>query len=268
MRLSRSSLALTLLTLLSATKSPAAQNQPDRPRYGEGDGAARYEKIAPETPIDVQDMQARAAAGTVLPTWTGNFSYQGVPFNYTMIGTNPSKGSATTFIRFVLIPVALQFSDGNVLDPTKTVQCNGTSSALELTEQSPLLANNVDYKQGGTDVGTTQYLDAFQRAEFWNFVGKSAVNYHVLLDTPIVTATQTLIVPANEGSTVKGSCGIYGKVDMAWFDGQLHTILTNLGSQITSATLAYALTYDVVDTNAAGCCVLGYHSVSPAHIVY
>jgi len=253
MRLSFSPLALTALTLLSTTNFAAAQDQTDRPRY---------EKIAPENPIDVQDMQARAAAGTALPTWTGNFSYQGVPFNYTMIGSNPSKGSATTSVRFVLIPVALHFSDGNVLDPTKTVQCNGTSTALELTEQSPLFANTVDYKQGGTDVGTTQYLDAFQRAEFWNFVGKSAANYHVLLDTPIVTATQTLTVPANKGSTVKGSCGIYGKVDMTWFDGQLRTILTNLGSEITTATLAYALTYDVVDTNPTGCCVLGYHSAN------
>jgi hypothetical protein len=259
MRLSFSPLALTALTLLSATNFAATQDQADRPRY---------EKIAPEKPIDVQDMQARAAAGTALPTWTGNFSYQGVPFNYTMIGTDPSKGSASTSVRFVLIPVALHFSDGNVLDPTKTVQCNGSSTALELMEQSPLFANTVDYKQGGTDVGTTQYLDAFQRAEFWNFVGKSATNYHVLLDTPIVTATQTLTVPANKGSTVKGSCGIYGKVDMTWFDGQLRSILTSLGSEITPATLAYALTYDVVDTNpTTGCCVLGYHAVSSG-IVY
>jgi hypothetical protein len=238
------------------------QDRPSAP------GKPRYETIAPATPINVEDMQERATAGLALPTWTGNFTYQQVPFSFTMIGTDPSKGSASTSVRFVLIPLAMHFSNGDVLDASKPVQCNGTSSALELTRQSPIFATTVEYKQGSTDVGKTQYLDAFQRAQFWKYVKSSASGYHVLLEAPIVTATETITVPASEGSTVKGSCGIYGKVNMTWFDGQVHTILTNLKSELTPATVAYLLTYDVVDTDSAGCCVLGYHSVSPAGIVY
>ena len=44
--------------------------------------------------------------------------------------------------------------------------------------QSPIFKND-DFNLGGTDVGTTQYIDAFQRANFWSLIDRN--NYHTLL---------------------------------------------------------------------------------------
>jgi len=110
-----------------------------------------------------------------------------------MIGTDPAKGSATTTVPFVIIPLAIRFSDGTVLDPTKPIQaaCGGKSTALALTENSPLF-QDINWKSGTSDVGTTQYMDAFQRATFWKTVKNKAPNYHLLLGKPTVTKTVTV----------------------------------------------------------------------------
>ena len=46
--------------------------------------------------------------------------------------------------------------------------------------KSPLLQSEVDFKQGGTDLGKTQYIDAFQRGFWWSAVQKNT-KWHVLL---------------------------------------------------------------------------------------
>jgi hypothetical protein len=43
--------------------------------------------------------------------------------------------------------------------------------------------NTTTYTQGGVDVGTTQYNDAFQRANFWSIVQNNP-NSHMLLGGP------------------------------------------------------------------------------------
>src|SRR5579871_5276234 len=39
-----------------------------------------------------------------LPTWTGSYTYKGHTYNYTMVGTAPSTGTATAIKTFI-IPV-------------------------------------------------------------------------------------------------------------------------------------------------------------------
>jgi hypothetical protein len=222
----------------------------------------RYVALPPVHPVDVSAYQA---AGTGLTSWTGTFTNLGTKYTYTMLGTNPSKGSATTTIKFVLIPLAVKFPGGVTLDPTKPVQKGcGSGTALGITRGSPLL-HSIAWTQGSTNVGTTQYIDAFQRAEFWNFVGTTAKNYHVLLGTPIVEPKQTLDASMT-GSTAAGGCGIYGQLDINVFDAAVQSILSKLG--ITTNEFPYFVTYDVFQTQGGSCCVLGYHSITPGNVVY
>ncbi|HWY57865.1 MAG TPA: hypothetical protein VNZ03_25610 [Terriglobales bacterium] len=49
---------------------------------------------------DVAAYQALAAEGQAIPTWNGSFPYHGIKYPFTMIGTDPAKGSATTTVQF------------------------------------------------------------------------------------------------------------------------------------------------------------------------
>src|ERR1700687_3865284 len=64
----------------------------------------KYTVLHPEQPVDVAAMQKLAETGAALPTWTGSFTYKGTKYPFTMIGTDPSKGSATTTLSMVIIP--------------------------------------------------------------------------------------------------------------------------------------------------------------------
>lgn len=56
-------------------------------------------------------------------------------------------------------------------------------TVIQNTVASPIVDSTATYTQGGVDAGTTQYIDAFQRANFWGTVQTSS-NYHLLLGTP------------------------------------------------------------------------------------
>jgi hypothetical protein len=225
-----------------------------------------FKAIPPAHPVNVQQMQKLAQTGAALPTWSGSFSYNGNNYPYTIMGTDPSKGSATSIIKFGFIPLAIKFPDGTVLDPTKPTQCGGTQSALNITLQSPMF-KAVNWTQGGTNVGTTQYIDAFQRAEFWDSVSTVAPNYHVLLSNPVVAPVQTMNAPPLLSHTAAGSCGKYGTVDIYYYEVQLELILQRF-KQINPGVFPYVITYDVFETETGQCCVLGYHTVSLNNVVY
>jgi len=224
---------------------------------------AKYLVIPPQIPVDVAEMQRLAEVGAALPTWTGSFTYQGSKYPYTMIGTNPAKGSATTTLDMVIIPLIVKVP-GQTFDPTKPIQkACGTGTAEALTLASPIFSNKVNYKVGGTNLGTTQYEDAVQRGEFWSSVHSKSPNYHVILKYK-VAATQTL--SDSSGQLNKGSCGNYAGVDINLFDNEVQSIIAKLG--IKANEFPYIMTYDVFETESGQCCVLGYHSVTNSGIAY
>jgi hypothetical protein len=223
----------------------------------------KYTVLHPEQPVDVAEMQRLAEAGAALPTWTGSFTYKGTKYPYTMIGTDPSKGSATTTLNMVIIPLIVKVP-GQTFDPTKPIQkACGTGTAEGLTLASPIFSNKVNYTVGGTNLGTTQYEDAVQRGEFWSSVKSKSPNYHVILKYK-VAATQTL--SDSSGQLNKGSCGNFAGVDINLFDGEVQSIIAKLG--IKANEFPYIMTYDVFETEGGQCCVLGYHSVTNGGIAY
>jgi hypothetical protein len=222
-----------------------------------------------------QDMQARSKGRYVvlpprlrydvvvppasLQTWNGSFNYQGTNYTYNMVGTAPSTNTSTT-VQVYVIPLKVvitprrgtqtTYDPSHVLSNGKTVTNN--------TVGSPIFNSSTTYVQGGTDVGTTQYIDAYQRANFWGTV-KTDSNYHLLLGGPTVLAEQTLSPPSRYGTTGTVFGFKAGLVDINWFDAQLQSIISKF-TQIQPNTFPIFLTYDVYLTESGQCCIGGYHS--------
>ena len=189
-----------------------------------------------------------------VPIWTNTFTFSGTTYTYHMVGTDPALGSKTSKIPVVIVPLKFNFVDGTSLSATQTV-CGDTKSTLTRVKASPLL-KNAAFTPGGTNVGTTQYVDAFQRANFWSKVSTTSPNYHVLLAPIQVKPVQTITVGA-AGTTVAGPCARIGEVDINFFDTIAMSLLTTLN--IPANTLPLFLSYNTFWTSG-GCCILGYHS--------
>jgi hypothetical protein len=106
-----------------------------------------------------------------------------------------------------LIGTKVDFKTGKVttkpgvtkLDPTvANTACLTAPNDVPLTlyRQSPII-ENAKFDFGGTHVGNTQYVDAFQRANFWAYTQGS--DYHVLLHPVTTTHTVYINVPAADG---------------------------------------------------------------------
>jgi hypothetical protein len=208
----------------------------------------RISNVAPAA--DSPDVQ--------VPIWTGTFVFNAQTFTYHMVGTDPGAGSATSNIPMVIIPLKFKFTDGTALSATQTV-CGDVKNTKFRVKNSPLI-KKAAFTPGGTNVGTTQYMDAFQRANFWSQVSTTAPNYHVLFSPVTVKPLQTINVGAN-GTTVAGPCARIGKVDINFFDNIAMNLLTQLA--IPANTLPLFLDYNTFWTSG-GCCILGYHSTNNA----
>lgn len=176
-----------------------------------------------------QQIGRMTASGSLntLATWSDSFAYHGLEFEYTMVGTDPRDGSATTVIPTVLIPLRFVLADGNVFDPSADLVDGQTP--LQATIDSPIF-QNYHYIIGGTDVGNTQFGDAFQRANFWNSVSTKARDYHVLLGGPDVTPVQTIFVPSGKFFyAVDPSTGqIFPSVEDGFLDDHILTLIHDL----------------------------------------
>ncbi|HZS78865.1 MAG TPA: hypothetical protein VFA41_19805 [Ktedonobacteraceae bacterium] len=195
----------------------------------------------------VSNATHRSTLVNSIPYWSSLFTYGGLPYPFQMVGTDPTAGSATTYVRTELIPIKVVFSDGTSF--------NG-HSRVAATLSSPIF-QNAQYTSGHT-----QYGDAIQRAEFWKYVSSKSQGYHVLLRQPIVYPTVTLNVPAANGSvgTNPHTGQPEGLIDINWFDPQIQSLITSL--HLSPRTLPIFLTsntflYQTVTTN---CCIIGYHN--------
>lgn len=197
------------------------------------------------------------AASTPLKTWNGSFTYSGKKYSYNMVGTAPSTGTSTT-VAVEIIPVKIVITNRSgvktTYDPSHVLSNGNTVTAN--TVASPVF-KKIAFTSGGVSMGTTQYIDAYQRANFWGTV-KSHTGYHLLLGGPTVLAEQTLSPSSRYGTTGSVFGFNAGLVDINWFDAQAESLISKLGIQPN--TLPIFLTYDVYLTESGGCCIGGYHS--------
>jgi hypothetical protein len=192
-----------------------------------------------------------------LATWTGTL--EGAD-KFVMVGTDPSKTNTTTTVTAYIIPVKICVTVNGTktcFDP-KTQQANG-ASALANVVNSPIFQNQ-DYTIDGTDIGNTQYEDAFQRSNFWTDV-MTNTNYHVLLN-PVVLPEVTLNVPQADGTIGINYFGIpqVALVDINYLDNKINAGLPKL-KKINPTNIPLIMTYNTYLTEG-GCCIGGYHSAN------
>ena len=211
-------------------------------------------RLAPQNPV------------SQLTQWAGSFTdLTNKNVTYTMVGANPATNNTTTTISVVLVPVKMIYGrkNGNMtFDPATHKLSNGLT-IVQNTLNSPLFNAGIDFNQGGTDLGNTQYIDAYQRGNFWSSVSTNT-SYHVLLGTPSVATEQSITVTATQGKVINNPFGTgkVGEMTIGSFDSHLQTFMRNL-TQINPGVLPIFLTYDIYLTQG-GCCIGGYHSANGA----
>ncbi len=209
-------------------------------------------------------VQAQSASAATLPLWSYSTasSIDGKTYQGQIVGRSPFyHGQRSTSVTVYLVPVAFTLSDsGTVFDPTAPDGCLGNSTVLDTVQQSPLF-NSTQYVMNGVETGNTQYIDAFQRANFWTNVSVAGNSYHTLLKVK-TASVQRVTVPLGDGFTAQGSCP-FANIDLTWWDNYIRaTLMPELASQgIDPTTFPLFLSDSVrVFSSDSGALLYGYHS--------
>jgi hypothetical protein len=251
-----------------------------------------YSSSAPATDSAGNTLStAQAAANSNLATFTYTVtsSRDGNSYSGAMVGKNPfGSDLSTTTVNTVVIPVILttnsiatKITNGSVIttkpgttvfDPTaadNSCLSSPNNVPVTLMSQSPIFQSE-PFQFGPTAIGTTQYIDAFQRGNFWKFVGGTA--YHTLL-SPQQVAPVTVNLPASEALAIPanffGACGALAVVD---FDVMYHQVFNQLlaSQSVNSSQLPIFLFYNTVMSGSSPndlkhCCILGFHAAVSQH---
>ena len=188
-------------------------------------------------------------------TWTYSYTYKSSKYTETWIGTNPSTGTSET-VPVYLVPYKLTYKPKTGAKVTEDA-----SKIIPNIIASPIFTA-MDFTFGGTDIGTTQYEDAFAKANVWQ-IGGSATGYHVLLGTPTVTKTQTLKLTGSQSQGLITEFGVTVlTADINAIDASINKLIPKL--KIPSTALPIFVTSQTYLTSGGGCCIGGYHSVTSA----
>ena len=219
---------------------------------------ARFLAIPPHSYYPVEP------AASHLTQWTYHFTFNGQKFSPVIVGTDPSKTNVTTTVPVFIIPLKMVFgkSNGNhTFDPLKNKYPGTSLTVMDFIAQSPVFVP-INFTQGGVNLGTTQYVDAYERGSFWKFVSKNN-KYHVVLGTPTILPEQTIHVTPQQGSVQPNPFG-NGKVgffDPNVMDADIQGYLRKF-KQIQPNALPIFITYDVYLGCGSGCAIGGYHSAN------
>lgn len=231
----------------------------------------------------ISATQAAANSDLATFTYTVKSTRDGNTYTGAMVGQDPCGSDfTTTAIDTIIVPVilitntiAVASPNGKILttkpgvtvfDPTVPDDVCLTSPndvPLTLMVQSPIFESQT-FDFGPTDVGTTQYLDAFQRGNFWRFVGGTP--YHTILN-PHVLAPVVVNLPGKQGlaGSFVGACGPLAIVNFTVMKQQIfNKLLASESANIDSSKFPIFLFYNtVMAANSAGgskCCILGFHN--------
>jgi hypothetical protein len=233
---------------------------------------AMYDVGIPHTVTNAEVARAALTTGA-LKTFTASVSDPSTlqSYTYSMVGKNPAHASTNpaTAVKTLLIPVKIKFTYGGLSwDPTVADGCDSGATALARVQQSPIFASQA-WTFGGTTVGSSQYVDAFQRAAFWKYAQPSGKNPGYGVSLTLKTLGKiTITVPSTYAFYYSGrSCGSgnLGDISINWLDSYLQSkVIPSLAAKgLKPNTFPIFLVHNVVEytgTNAGSCCVLGYHN--------
>jgi uncharacterized membrane protein len=227
-------------------------------------GPIRRSDRNPVAPAAQQAAQVHGTAkrlhtGGGFPTWTGSFSRGDVVYSYAMIGTDPRNGPATTIVQAVIIPIRFEFPDvaapdfGGVSVFDAGADLVDGQTAISGILRSPVFTP-YPFTIGGVKVGTTQFGDAYQRADFWSELG-AAKDYHVLL-TPTVTPTQSIVVPLDQSwEEYDQGAGVWRPlVPEAFLGAQITSIIAAMGISPKMIPIFVTGPVEAVEDGGAHCC--------------
>jgi hypothetical protein len=218
------------------------------------------------SPAAMSLVKQQAGTGLTIAMW--NYSqpaYDGHTYTGMMVGRSPfANGHRVTTIPTYVVPVILTFLDtGTVFDPTKPDPCAPKGDSVDtVILQSPLF-QPASFIMNGVSVGSAQYLDAFQRANFWSKVGGTP--YHTVFTSSPTLLTVSVSVGASAGQTQFGTCGPVGLLDINQWDAFVQaTLIPGLASKGVGPTNFPQMVFDSVALYFNGdptqCCALGYHN--------
>jgi hypothetical protein len=268
-----------MIVLLAFTPAMSAQEK-DTQQHPTLKG---YYAVAPlNAPPEAVNRALKSSTG--LPLWTYNVtsSRDGNSYTGMSVGTDPSSNVSTT-IPTKIVPLIFKMPDGTIFDPTQPDPCagDGNKSDLQLFMRSPMV-QKTDFTFGSVDVGKTQGLDAFQRAEYWQGSpnGGSGVSAnpgeHTLLQYRILDPV-LVTVPKGGGKSWSGlGCGNFGVINILWFDPALagvsgpdfvrdHVLASLISRGLVGAgTLPIFfmgnVTFAIQSISPfVNCCIIGYH---------
>jgi hypothetical protein len=170
-----------------------------------------------------------------------NFSESG--YNEIILGIDPSI-AATSTVTVELVPIKIVFPDGTSLDPTLPT-CSSGSSALQLIANSPIF-QSAPFSAGGQDLGTTQFIDAYQHANFWSSISPGN---HLMFDYRIYGSTdpahvpnQVLTLTTSDGHATGTGCSAAGVVNLA----AVNTFINGIFQYLPANTIPVFVIYNTL----------------------
>jgi hypothetical protein len=182
------------------------------------------------------------ATGTLqsLPSWSQSFTIEGQSYSYTLLGTDPAAGAATTVIPTILVPIRLTVPDFLV---------NGEPLVLDATPQMKDVENSPIFTASKFDTGNLQFADAMLHAEF-----PAAPKQWHLLFSPSVSPTIDVTAPAGAVTVYQAKSGKYlGVINNGAVLNKVFKDVLNTGS--TPNTYVIFITYNALYAGA-----FGFHS--------
>ncbi len=213
--------------------------------------------VIPLRGVSPQTLRAQSDAGTTVPFYSGSVQspLDGKTYKYSIVGSDPTTSNATTTISYVPIEVIVTFPDGTVLDPSQPA-CNDTVPVSNRLYKGPDFVKT-PLTSNGVNVGKTQLIDAFQRAEFWSIL--KGHRYHTVLkaaSAPIVANYTTLDGTTKVGPICKDASHRVGSIPFTEFDN----LATSLALKyVKTNQVAIVATYNIY-LSSASFTYAGYHS--------
>ena len=190
-----------------------------------------------------------------VPNFTQSFSYGGASYSYTMVGRAPGANQTTT-IPTSYLPLSLYFDE--------FVDQNGNNITIDATTVTNEIRKSPVFDNAEYATGTTQFVDAQMRAEFWPQLNRRNDNFHVLLSPPQQLTPVTIEVPVGSSEVYQLPDGSYfALIDFNFLISQMNTLWQT--EPITVDSIPIFLTRnavfgDFVSQAPVDCCIGGFHT--------
>ena len=221
-------------------------------------------------------------AGPEVPTWRYEIvsPVNGVSYSGYIVGSG-LRGARTTTIPVILVPFIVQFTNTTTgftttFDPSTQPDagCTAGRTVMNLVENSPIFESR-SWTLNGVELGMTQYIDAFQRSNFWEYVRDAGNPWHILLSytvgeplvLPLSYSSPTLAAEVRVGATTtctnsigSGStngAGYQGIVDFGVLESAMAGYIAS--HKITPDTLPIFILYNVMYSQNGSLFLGGYH---------